>query len=141
MRRQHKHPHLCTGKQHAGHRQAGGAKFFFDPQNMIVIRSARENWRDTDHVAASTISEQHDAGPEDRAGRGQRQAVPDALHHALAERDVDDQQDRAAVHDLQVALCFERPTRRSTAAPAVRAGTVRVSCGATSTSARPEQAA
>ena len=82
------------------------ARDFFDPANWIAMRSSRPK---RERLAAvpgegQHHGEQHRLDDEEPAQAHGADLVPDALDHALAERGVDDEQDRAAVHVAQDLL-------------------------------------
>ena len=85
------------------------ARLFFEPQNTMVIASARSK---PEPAADAGGGQQHRA-QQRRVDQQQRRQlrrvhlVPDAVRHALAERGIDHQQDRAAIDQAE-----QRPVAR-----------------------------
>ncbi len=89
----------------------------------MVIRSARskpEQPADPDAGRQQHRRQQHRIQQHQRGELPHVELMPDAVRHALAERDIDHEQDRAAIDQAAEHACCGRPMRRSTAAQAAR---------------------
>ncbi|MNU79749.1 hypothetical protein D3C71_693660 [compost metagenome] len=108
--RQDQYADGAAGEQHLGHRYTGGQAFLRaaeeDGDTVFLIEA--EDF--AQHSGCDQYQPQHHAAGHDQTRQvTQRDLVPDAFVHRLAERAVDHQQNRTLIHELQPTLVAPDP--------------------------------
>ncbi|ABA50975.1 Atu, putative [Burkholderia pseudomallei 1710b] len=102
--RQHDRAHRVRGEDHLRHRHAGREAFLRAAEDdRDLVRAVETEPLADDRRDRERDREQHDVDDGEARERRRRDLVPEPLVHRFAERDVDDEQDRALIDEAQHA--------------------------------------